>query len=1195
MLLAAGERHACGVDDGGVVGCWGEAAAVAAASPPRISRAVSTVAVGDAVTCVLWGNWTVSCWPEGEASPPPALAGQQFVALEAKGKVVCGVLMSDYSLQCWGAGVAGGVRKVFDKVLPGPCAPSKSCSCGVWSGSAQLCAGSGGGGGGDVSVCYPCGYTPPPMALSPTSNSSSSSSSQSKGKRRPSNLAIALISAGAGSALVALLAALAAVYYLRRHRGSSSPVSGRIHAEPTGTAPRVERRLSALLSKGPNTTVEQFPLVALRAATDCFSPAKRIGSGSFGAVYRASLPDGREVAIKRAERRDTGGPSSSSAAAARRVDHEAAFVSELALLSRVNHKNLDHLHRRAASAAAPVSPPVASWPSRLRLALGAARGIEYMHTYAVPPIIHRDIKSSNILLDSCWTAKVSDFGLSLLNTLDGDNAAAGDGGNAGDGDDEERCVTAGTVGYMDPEYYRLQHLTDKSDVYSFGVVLLELLSGCKAIQKYEGSGSPKNVVDMAVPHIEGDRVHRVLDARLPLPTPWEMEAVAYVGYLAADCVRLAGRDRPTMSEVVGVLERAVAACDEYEEGGAGAGGEPALSRSCTDGSTATGEVRCYGGGEVVGREPAGRRFMLLAAGERHACGVDDGGVVGCWGEAAAVAAASPPRISRAVSTVAVGDAVTCVLWGNWTVSCWPEGEASPPPALAGQQFVALEAKGKVVCGVLMSDYSLQCWGAGVAGGVRKVFDKVLPGPCAPSKSCSCGVWSGSAQLCAGSGGGGGGDVSVCYPCGYTPPPMALSPTSNSSSSSSSQSKGKRRPSNLAIALISAGAGSALVALLAALAAVYYLRRHRGSSSPVSGRIHAEPTGTAPRVERRLSALLSKGPNTTVEQFPLVALRAATDCFSPAKRIGSGSFGAVYRASLPDGREVAIKRAERRDTGGPSSSSAAAARRVDHEAAFVSELALLSRVNHKNLDHLHRRAASAAAPVSPPVASWPSRLRLALGAARGIEYMHTYAVPPIIHRDIKSSNILLDSCWTAKVSDFGLSLLNTLDGDNAAAGDGGNAGDGDDEERCVTAGTVGYMDPEYYRLQHLTDKSDVYSFGVVLLELLSGCKAIQKYEGSGSPKNVVDMAVPHIEGDRVHRVLDARLPLPTPWEMEAVAYVGYLAADCVRLAGRDRPTMSEVVGVLERAVAACDEYEEGGAGAGGEPALSRSCTDGSTAT
>uniref|UniRef100_A0A0D9W5A0 Protein kinase domain-containing protein n=1 Tax=Leersia perrieri TaxID=77586 RepID=A0A0D9W5A0_9ORYZ len=606
VLLAAGERHACAVDDGGVVRCWGDPAAVAAAAPASsVSRAVSTVAVGDSVTCVLWGNWTVSCWPEAEASPPPALARQQFVALEAKGKVVCGVLMSDYSLQCWGGGVVhgggGGARKVFDRVLPGPCAPSASCPCGVWSGSAQLCGGVNG-----VSVCYPCGYNPPSMALTPTSNTSSATAASRGGsKRRPSNLVIALISAGAGSVLVALLAAVVTFFYLRRHRGNtSSPVSRRIHAEPTGAAgaaPRVERRLSALLSKGPNTTVEQFPLAALRAATDCFSPRHRIGSGSFGAVYRASLPDGRDVAIKRAERRDTGGASTSTTAA-RRVNHEAAFVSELALLSRVNHKNLvrllgfcadggerilvyefmpngtlhDHLHKQLPTS--PLSPPLASWPSRLRLALGAARAVEYMHTYAVPPIIHRDIKSSNILLDSSWTAKVSDFGLSLLNNLDYD-----------DDDDDPSCVTAGTVGYMDPEYYRLQHLTDKSDVYSFGVVLLELLSGCKAIQRYEGSGSPKNVVDVAVPHIEGDRVHRVLDARLPLPTPWEMEAVAYVGYLAADCVRLAGRDRPTMSEVVGVLERAVAACDEYDADGGGAGGgeEPALSRSCTDGSTAT--------------------------------------------------------------------------------------------------------------------------------------------------------------------------------------------------------------------------------------------------------------------------------------------------------------------------------------------------------------------------------------------------------------------------------------------------------------------------------------------------------------------------------------------------------------------------------------------------------------------------------
>ncbi|RCV33734.1 hypothetical protein SETIT_7G106000v2 [Setaria italica] len=628
----------------------------------------------------------------------------------------------------------------------------------------------------------------------------------------------------------------------------------------------------------------------------------------------------------------------------------------------------------------------------------------------------------------------------------------------------------------------------------------------------------------------------------------------------------------------------------------------------------SGEVRCFGGGDAARWEPKGRHAML-AAGERHACAVRaESGEVVCWGEAAAVAAASPsPRIAgRAVSSLAVGDAVTCVLWGNWTVACWPPEEAAPPRSVAQKQFVALEAKGKVVCGVLMSDYSLVCWGpgvqagAGAPGGVSKVFDRVLPGPCAPWASCLCGVWSGSGPLC-----GGAGVAAVCYPCGYSPPPMrALAPTP-SSSTSSSHSSGKRRPSDLAIALVSAGIGSGVLAAIAAVV-VYCLRRRRGGGSQDSGRIHAEPNGpAAPRVERRLSALLSKGPNTTVEQFPLVALRAATSGFSPSHRIGSGGFGTVYRASLADGREVAIKRVERRDPGAASSSSAtaAAARRASsHEAAFVSELALLSRVNHKNLvrllgfcadggerilvyeympngtlhDHLHRRPP--AAPLSPPLTSWPARLRLALGAARGIEYMHTYAVPPIIHRDIKSPNILLDADWTAKVSDFGLSLLNDL-----SAGCGNAGGDVDDEP-CLTAGTVGYMDPEYYRLQHLTDKSDVYSFGVVLLELLSGCKVIQRFEGSGTPKNVVDVTVPHIEADRVHRVLDARLPLPTPGEMEAVAYVGYLAADCVRPAGRDRPTMSEVVGVLERAVAACEENDEGG---GGEAVLSRSCTDGST--
>nr|QEM38990.1 Sr60 [Triticum monococcum] len=297
--------------------------------------------------------------------------------------------------------------------------------------------------------------------------------------------------------------------------------------------------------------VKHFTLDTLRAATEGFDDDRRVGSGgSFGSVYRGTLRDGREVAIKRAKSWNR--------------DIEMAFNSELIALARANHDNImcllgccvqsgervlvyefmingtlhDQLHEHS-----PMAATMLSWPSRLTIALGAARGIEYMHVYASPPIIHRDIKPANILLNHLWTAKIADFGLSTL--LD---PAQG------------KPQQWGTVGYIDPEYNQPRHMTDKSDMYSFGVVLLELLSGRRVVQQYPDSMTPKNVVDFAVPHILADDVMRVLDPRLPTPTSHEAEALAYVGYLAADCVEAIGRTRPSMTEVVDALERALAAC-----------------------------------------------------------------------------------------------------------------------------------------------------------------------------------------------------------------------------------------------------------------------------------------------------------------------------------------------------------------------------------------------------------------------------------------------------------------------------------------------------------------------------------------------------------------------------------------------------------------------------------------------------------
>jgi serine/threonine protein kinase len=332
---------------------------------------------------------------------------------------------------------------------------------------------------------------------------------------------------------------------------------------------------------------EEYTFAQLAAATDFFSPDAQIGAGSFGTVYRGKLPDGREVAIKRGE-----------SLARKFQEKESAFRSELAFLSRLHHKHLvglvgyceenderllvyefmkngalyDHLHPKPAhiiDGEPPlVSPVMSSWKLRIKILLDASRGIEYLHSYAVPPIIHRDIKSSNILLDGSWVARVSDFGLSLMGPSSPDSD---DSAGTGPPVQQQHVAmkAAGTVGYMDPEYYGMHHLTVKSDVYGFGVVMLETLTGKRALfRDAGGGGDPVSVVDYAQPSIVAGELGKVLDGRAPEPTPNEAEAVELVAYTAVHCVRLEGKDRPAMADIVANLETAFAFC----EGSAGGNG-----------------------------------------------------------------------------------------------------------------------------------------------------------------------------------------------------------------------------------------------------------------------------------------------------------------------------------------------------------------------------------------------------------------------------------------------------------------------------------------------------------------------------------------------------------------------------------------------------------------------------------------------
>ncbi|MFQ6640532.1 hypothetical protein Gotur_015097 [Gossypium turneri] len=189
-----------------------------------------------------------------------------------------------------------------------------------------------------------------------------------------------------------------------------------------------------------------------------------------------------------------------------------------------------------------------SWKMRIKIALDAARGIQYLHNYAVPPIIHRDIKSSNILLDMNWTTRVSDFRLSLMDP---------------EFDHNYKLMKAvGTVSYIDPEYYGLNVLTTKSDVYGLGVVMLELLTGKRVIFKTDDNGgTPISLVNYAVLAIMAGEFVKVLDQRVGPPKLNETEAVELMAYTAMHCMNCEGKERPIIGDIVSNLERAFNVCD----------------------------------------------------------------------------------------------------------------------------------------------------------------------------------------------------------------------------------------------------------------------------------------------------------------------------------------------------------------------------------------------------------------------------------------------------------------------------------------------------------------------------------------------------------------------------------------------------------------------------------------------------------
>ncbi|XP_047983638.1 wall-associated receptor kinase 2-like [Salvia hispanica] len=284
-----------------------------------------------------------------------------------------------------------------------------------------------------------------------------------------------------------------------------------------------------------------FTAEELEKATNNYAEDRILGKGGYGTVYKGILRDHQVVAIKKSKVMDQ--------------TQIEQFINEVIILTQVNHRNVVKLLGCCLEADVPLlvyeyvsnntlfhhihnsgGMPWFSWDNRLRIAAEAAGALSYLHSAAGMPVIHRDVKSPNILLDEYYTAKIADFGASRLVPID------------------QTMVTTlvqGTLGYLDPEYFHTGQLTEKSDVYSFGVVLAELMTARKPLSNTKND-QEKSLATFFVMALKEDRLFQILDPRVL--KEGSIKQIQDVAKLVKRCVKMNSEDRPTMKEVAMELE-----------------------------------------------------------------------------------------------------------------------------------------------------------------------------------------------------------------------------------------------------------------------------------------------------------------------------------------------------------------------------------------------------------------------------------------------------------------------------------------------------------------------------------------------------------------------------------------------------------------------------------------------------------------
>ncbi|CDY10824.1 BnaC01g14390D [Brassica napus] len=963
----------------------------------------------------------------------------------------------------------------------------------------------------------------------------------------------------------------------------------------------------------------QYDLKTIEAATNKFLMSNKLGEGGFGEVYKGTLSNGTEVAVKRLSKKSGQG--------IREFKNEAVLVSKLQhrnlvrllgfclegdekilIYEFVPNKSLNHFLFD------PKKQSQLNWTKRYKIIGGIARGILYLHQDSQLTIIHRDLKASNILLDANMNPKISDFGLSTIFGMEQTR------GNT--------SRIAGTYGYMSPEYAMHGQYSMKSDIYSFGVLVLEIISGKKNSRAYQmdETSTPGNLVTYAWRLWRNGSPLELVDPAIG--RNYQSNEVTRCIHIALLCVQENPEDRPMLSTIILMLTsntitlpvprlpsfiprsrdeldqiseglessqstgRSVARRESYENARAFVGIWLELQqiRFQSEGGFRRAQ-RCMnrkGNFMPNGTYDVNRRLILssLPSNVTSKEGLFFNGSIGQEpNRVYAVGMCIPGSTSDdcSVCIKLASDRLIKNCTNQTNAFAWPADPTLCHVRYSNTSFLgSADLKPRVLLpkeGDIISNLTefTKTW----EDLVVRMIDAASAAKSTPSSSnnhyradvapltvlqniyalmqCTPDLSSGDCdtclrqsarayQSCCGQKQGGVVTRPSCFfrwdlyafskafdnitvaslPPPRLPPVASPPPAYDHARTTDNNSKG------ISSGVVAAITVPTVVTVFILLVLGFVLCRRRESMQ---------------RTEVESDSDISTPQSS---QYDFKTVEAATNKFSRHNKLGEGGFGEVYKGTLSNGTEVAVKRL--------SEKSGQGIREFKNEAVLVSKLQhrnlvkllgfclegeekilIYEFVPNKSLDYFLFD------PEEQDQLHWTQRYKIIGGIARGILYLHQDSQLTVIHRDLKASNILLDANMNPKISDFGLSTIFGMEQTR------GNT--------SRIAGTYGYMSPEYAMQGQYSMKSDIYSFGVLVLEIISGKKngGVYQMDETSTPGNLVTYAWRLWKNGSPLEMVD--LAIGRNYEINEVTRCIHIALLCVQDNPEDRPMLSTIILML----------------------------------